>query len=199
MSALINLYEQAQANVHATLGLSMPTGSLRERDQILTPMDMRPTVRVPYPMQLGSGTCDPIVGLTYSGHSDGWAWGGQWRGTFRTMDNDESYRLGDTRMITGWLSYMFTPGLSCSLRVSYEDEGSISGRDPSIAGPVQTADPDRLGGEITSIAIGANLLATGPLNGWRFALEYSVPVKQDLNGPQLETDSTLTFGLQRAW
>lgn len=81
VSALINLYEQSQANVHATLGLSMPTGSLRERDQILTPMDMRPTVRVPYPMQLGSGTCDPIVGLTYSGHSDGWAWGGQWRGT----------------------------------------------------------------------------------------------------------------------
>ena len=199
LAGLVELYDTPATKIHATLGVSLPTGSVEERDDILTPTGMRPTVRLPYPMQLGSGTYDPIVGLTYHGNASAWAWGGQWRSTVRTTENDEDYQLGDVHMLTGWLSYMFSPSMSASLRLSYEDEDSISGIDPRIVAPVQTADPDRLGGETTSIAFGVTLLARGALNGWRMAFEYSVPIEQDLNGPQLETDSVLTFGLQKAW
>lgn len=199
LSALVSLYDTPRSKMHATFGVSLPTGSVEERDQILTPMNMRPTVRVPYPMQLGSGTYDPVLGITYTGHANAWSWGGQWRSTFRVMDNDEDYRLGDEHMLTGWLSYLISPIISASVRIAYRDQDSISGIDYRIAGPVQTADPDRLSGETTSVAVGVNVLAGGSLEGWRLALEYSVPIEQDLNGPQLETDSVLTFGLQRAW
>ncbi|MEM1401947.1 MAG: transporter [Pseudomonadota bacterium] len=199
VSALVSLIDRPATKVHTTLGVSLPTGSVEERDDILTPMNMRPTVRVPYPMQLGSGSYDPILGLTYSGYGGSMAWGAQWRSTLRVMDNDEDYRLGDSHSLTGWVSYMFSPSVSASVRLSYQDQDTIDGIDPRIRGPVQTADPDRLGGETTTAAVGVNFLARGALEGWRLGLEYSVPVEQDLNGPQLETDSTLTFGLQKAW
>ena len=199
LSALISFLHRDDMKVHAILGVSIPTGSVDETDDILTPMGMRPTVRVPYPMQLGSGSWDPIVGLNYSGFGEKFAWGAQWKSTFRLSDNDENYQLGDEHRLTGWLSYSPITNLSTSIRAEYLDRADISGIDPVIAGPVQTADPNRQGGERLDIGVGVNYAATGAMHGWRFALEYMMPVEQDLNGPQLETDSVLTFGVQRSW
>ena len=39
----------------------------------------------------------------------------------------------------------------------------------------------------------------GPLAGTRFAVEGGVPVYQNLDGPQLETDWVLTAGFQYAF
>lgn len=67
VAALITLHEKWNANVHVTLGVSLPTGSIDETDDSLTPMGGTPTVRLPYPMQLGSGTFDFRLGLTDRG------------------------------------------------------------------------------------------------------------------------------------
>ena len=40
--------------------------TLNEADELLAPNGMRPTLRLPYPMQLGSGTFDALAGLTYA-------------------------------------------------------------------------------------------------------------------------------------
>ncbi|MEO1204574.1 MAG: transporter, partial [Pseudomonadota bacterium] len=53
VSALVRLLERDNVRLHAILGVSVPLGDVDETDDILTPMGMRPTVRVPYPMQLG--------------------------------------------------------------------------------------------------------------------------------------------------
>ena len=199
VSALIGLMETPTARIHATVGVSVPLGSLNETDDILTPMGGNPTIRVPYPMQLGSGTWDPIVGVTYSGNGEKFAWGGQWRSTFRVTDNDESYRLGDEHRLTGWLSYSPSHSLSFSVRGEYRDWAELSGMDPMIMGPVQTADPNRLGGTRLDLGLGINYAFQDGLEGWRLAIEYLDPVDQDLNGPQLETESMYTLGIQKAW
>ena len=199
LTGLINLRHDNAMRVHAIVGLSLPTGSNTETDDILTPMNMRPTVRVPYPMQLGSGSYDPIVGASYSGFARQLAWGAQWRSTFRVQDNDEDYRLGDEHRLTGWLSYLFSDPVSASLRLEYYRRGNVSGRDSQIAGPVQTADPDRQAIDRLDLGIGLNIAGQGSLHGWRLGLEYTVPVEQDLDGPQLETDSQLVIGLQRTF
>ncbi|KAA9132566.1 transporter [Marinihelvus fidelis] len=200
VSALIGLVDTPDNKVHAILGVSIPTGDLDETGQILTPMNMTPTVRLPYPMQLSSGTWDPVTGLSWSGWSgNGFGWGAQWRSTWRVEDNDEGYRLGDEHRLTGWGSYALSPAASVSLRLEYLDRGNVSGTDPLIMGPVQTADPDRLGGERLDLGLGLNLAGQGSLAGWRLAFEYLVPVEQDLDGPQMETDDTLTIGLQKSW
>lgn len=199
ISALVRFFDRPDARIHGIVGISIPTGDINERDDILTPMDTRPTVRVPYPMQLGSGSWDPIVGVSYSGFGRSFAWGGQWRSTFRVSDNDESYQLGDEHNLTGWLSYSWYHPVSVSIRAEYIERDAISGRDPVIMGPVQTADPDRQGGERLDLGIGINYAAHGRWAGWRIAAEYMFPVAQDLNGPQLETDGTLTLGIQKSW
>lgn len=200
VSALVGLVDTPDHKLHAILGVSVPTGDLDETGQILTPMGMRPTVRLPYPMQLSSGSWDPITGLSYSGWSDnGFGWGAQWRSTWRIDDNDEGYRLGDEHRLTGWGSYALAPAASVSLRLEYLDRGNISGIDPQIMGPVQTADPDRQGGQRLDLGVGLNLAGQGSLAGWRLAFEYLLPIEQDLDGPQMETDDVFTIGLQKAW
>ena len=197
VSGLIQIAGGNEWRAHLTVGLSLPTGSTDETDEILTPMNMRPVVRVPYPMQLGSGSFDPIAGVTIaSDHTRRLSWGAQWRSVFRFRDNSDDYRLGDEHRVTGWLAYSPSGPFSTSLRAEYFRRGNISGRDPEIAGPVQTADPSRQGIDRIDIALGFNLAGQGRLKGWRLGVEYLVPVSQDLDGPQLETDSQWLAGLQ---
>ncbi len=205
VTALIKLLDQPRADgndhVHINLGLSLPTGSITETDDILTPMNTRPTVRLPYSMQLGSGTFDLLPGITYTGRDGDFSWGAQYRATLRLEDeNDEGYRRGHVHEATAWLAYQWEPWISTSLRVAGSSEGQIEGIDPNIMGPVQTADPDNYGGERVDLFAGVNLVGqTGDLRGHRLAFEVGAPVYQDLNGPQMETDWTLTVGWQKAW
>ena len=181
---------------HATAGLSLPTGSIDETDAILTPMNTRPSPRLPYPMQLGSGTYDVISGLTYASGHELWGWGSQWRSTFRTGENSENYTLGDEHKLSSWLSYSFSDALSLSSRIQYLNRGNIDGIDPQIIAPVQTADPDNQGLERWDFSLGANWLLPGHKH--RLALELSAPIAQKLDGPQLETDYMFTLGWQYA-
>ena len=65
-----------------------------------------------------------------------------------------------------------------------------------IMGPVQTADPARQGAMRVDAALGINFANEA---GHRIALEYLVPVDQDLDGPQLEMDEQLILGYQRTF
>jgi hypothetical protein len=56
-SAMLRLWENETHHFHLNAGMSFPTGSTSETDD--TPMG---NVRVPYPMQLGSGTYDLLPG-----------------------------------------------------------------------------------------------------------------------------------------
>ncbi len=194
LAALINVYEDGESRWHVTMGLCVPTGDIEETDSILTPMNTRPSPRLPYPMQLGSGTYDIIAGLTYSKHGARWGWGGQWRSVFRLDENDENYTFGDEHRLGGWLSYLLTQHISLSGRLEYYDRGNIDGIDPLIVAPVQTADPDRQGVKRLDLGLGVNFLL--PQERQRIALEINAPVMQDLDGPQLETDWYVTLGWQ---
>ena len=200
VSALIGLMDRGSDSLHLNLGFSLPTGSITETGQILTPMGMRPTVRLPYAMQLGSGTYDFLPGVTYSGHSGDLGYGAQLRGVIRLGDNDEGYSLGDEAAATVWASYQPQPWVSLSGRLEAKTVGRIDGNDALIMGPVQTADPRNYGGDTVTLFAGVNLIGqTGALRGHRLAIEAGMPIYQDLNGPQLETDWTLTLGWQKAF
>ncbi|MFU7527972.1 transporter [Qipengyuania sp. ASV99] len=194
--ALIGLTD----TVHINAGLSIPTGSNSKTDDILTPMGGNPTVRLPYPMQLGSGTFDLEPGITYRDQSAAFGWGAQVKGTVRLGSNDEGYAYGDRAIATAWMAASITPGVALSGRIQAETLGRVDGIDPLIAGPVQTANPDFQGGESVTGLIGLNFAATGgALRGWRLGIEGGIPIVQDLNGPQMPTDYTLTMGVQKSF
>ena len=194
VSALIRLHETERHRLHVTAGLSVPTGATDETGAVLAPTGAMPVLRLPYPMQLGSGSYDLLHALTWMSFlSDRSSVGVQWRGTLRVSDNDEDYRYGDEHRLTAWYARSLSDHLSWSARLEWFDRANIDGIDPVIVAPVQTADPNRQGATRIDAAIGLNVSIAG---GHRIAIEYSVPVDQDLDGPQLKTDDQLTLGYQ---
>ena len=201
LTALYRLYDDRVHHLHANIGISAPTGSIKERDTIFDPFGRTPNVRLPYAMQLGTGTWDLLPGITYSGRIGDLSWGAQYRAEIRLEDeNDEGYAWGDKHMVTSWVAYQFAPWISASVRANYTYQDEIDGFDPQIGGPVQTAYPEFYGGERLELFGGVNLVGqTGWLRGHRLAIEAGAPVYQDLNGPQMETDWTVIVGWQKAF
>ncbi len=196
VAALVGLTD----DIHVNAGLSIPTGSIAKTGEILTPMGMTPAVRLPYPMQLGSGTWDLEPGVTWRGQSDTMGWGAQLRGTIRLSENDAGYAQGNRAMATAWVARSVSQGVAVSGRVQAETVGRVDGIDAQVMGPVQTANPDFHGGEKVTAFAGVNFVAThGPLATWRLGVEAGIPVVQDLNGPQMPDDWSLTVGLQKSF
>lgn len=200
VGALIRLLDQGNHSVHFNAGVSLPTGSIDKEDDVLTPMGTRPTLRMPYGMQLGSGTYDLEPGITYNGRDGFLSWGGQYSAVFRLGENDEDYTFGDKHAVTGWGAYRVLPWMSTSLRVTARTEDSIDGQDPQIVAPVQTANPDNYGGDFVDLAIGANLVGqSGAIRGQRLGAELSMPMYQDYNGIQMEMEWMFTLAYQYSW
>ncbi len=200
VSALYRLLDTEHHSLHLNLGLSIPTGATDKNGIVLTPMNTRPEVRLPYGMQLGSGTWDVMPGLTYNGRNDDWSWGAQSLAVVRTGDNDEGYSLGNELTLNGWVQYALTRGLSAGLGARYDRSTKIDGMDDQIMLPVQTADPDNYGRRQWSLSTSLNwVIQRGPLRNHRVALEYLTPVRQDVNGVQMDMESMWTLGYQKAF
>jgi hypothetical protein len=127
LASIVPLSEWMGQRVLFNLGVSFPTGSIDER--VKTAMG---EVRMPYSMQLGSGTYDILPGLTYVGQSGAWSWGAQAKGVVRIGENDNDYSLGDIFSATAWTAIKTCGWWSNSLRFIYSDMGSISGVDPDL-------------------------------------------------------------------
>ncbi|NKB35888.1 MAG: transporter [Gammaproteobacteria bacterium] len=202
VTALYQFFQQSGHKVHLNFGLALPSGNIDERDD--TPLG---NVVLPYPMQIGSGTYDLLVGLTYNASRTDWSWGAQVNGTFRLENNDENYSLGDRGQLSAWLAKRWNPYLSTSLRLDGQAWAGIEGADnrigrfnPMGVAIVPTAQPDLRAGSRIDLLLGFNLLAQeGVLKGHRLAFEVGVPVHQNLDGPQLESDWLITLGWQKAF
>lgn len=199
ITGLIRLFDNGSHHLHINAGLSLPSGSNQKRDNILAPNGISVNVRLPYPMQLGSGTLDALPGITYTGSFNDFSWGTQYLGTFR-LGSDNGYSLGDKQNSSAWISYQWRPWISTSTRLSYSHEGRIDGIDSNIIGPVQTADPNNHGGDILNLHFGFNIaVQSGLMRSHRLTFESGIPLYRNLNGPQMETDLTMTVGWQYAF
>lgn len=206
LTGLINLFRKDRHRVHLNAGMSFPTGSIHQTDRLPLPMPAGTRRRLPYPMQLGSGTYDLLPGVTYLGQTDDWSWGLQTVETFRLGTNDEGYSLGDRFMATAWVARKWTDFVSTSVRAEGLAWGNIDGADSHLnPAMTPTADPGRRGGERIDILLGVNFYVPSGattsswLAGQRLALEFGFPVYQRLEGPQLETDWRVLLGWQWAF
>lgn len=194
LSALIGIHRTERSNAHLTIGINAPTGSVTKRDD--TPMGNQ---LLPFPMQIGSGTWDFRLGMTYNGKIGTLgSWGAQFTGTMRTGENERDYRLGNRAEVTSWIARDMGKQTSASLRINAQHWSDVRG--DNIAGPAPTMRADLRAGKRVDLGFGANWVGTeGALEGQRLAIEVMVPAYQHLDGPQLETDYTVTLGWQKAW
>ncbi len=192
-------------------GLSLPTGSIDEKNKNHPfgpnhPMVMmgnapnRQKELLPYGMQLGSGTVDPSIGLLYQGSNSPWWWGVNGVYTARLYDNKRDYRLGDEFKVDAYAMYQFRHDLLAQVQLNGEYKGDIDGVMDEFA---SGASGHAMQGVASSPAMtplwetdnygGRKLFATIGLQWQPAALHVidfnvGVPLYQDLNGPQLESD-----------
>ena len=181
---------------HISMEVGLPTGSIARRD--VTPLSAGREFTLPYPMQTSGGTVDLSPGLTLLGQvADVWSWGGQAQAQFRLGKNDY-YSLGDNYTATAWGARRLNDWLSGSFRLDWFQWGAIEGADPS-QNPLATpaSDPNLQGGSRWSAGLGINTyFSEGSLKGFRVSGEWMVPLYQDLDGPQLETDWIIIIGAE---
>ena len=188
---------------HSGLAVSLPTGAIDETGRPITPMGCAQAtmdMRLPYPMQLGSGSYELKPSLTYNGDWNKWRVGAQASAVMRLNDNDENYRLGDKAELQGWVMKNLTAWASASARLDISHQGKIDGKDSKIALPVQTAQTNFSGGTLANFSLGVNLIGqSGALRDHRLAIELVMPVHQDAFGVQMKREETLTIGWQKAF
>jgi hypothetical protein len=209
LSALYKFYDQDTRRAHLGLGLSLPTGSIDEKDKLPVMMQGQVNSVLPAPMQLGSGTYDLLPSLTFREQFEAWSYGVQASGVIRLEDeNDEDYRLGHKFDLTAWASTNLVEWISLGSGLSYNYAGKMDGdqkhinQGPTMAGihTVTTAYEDNTGGERLDYLLGVNLLGTsGILKGHNLGIDIRLPLWQDLNGYQLETDWVLSVGWRKAF
>ena len=196
ISALYKIMDKNRQVVHARLGLSIPTGSISEQD--VTPASAPTATELPYPMQIGSGTFDPNLAVTYLYQGSVFSYGSQLSSLFRLGKNDRQYALGTRFAIDNWIGYKLTDWFSLTASLGHVWSGDIRGIDPNLNPMmVTTADTENSGGNILKTGLGFNVyVPEGPLKDIRFGFEFGYPLYQDLNGIQLKNKETLTLGLQ---
>lgn len=203
LSALWTFARFGDQQAHATLGVSFPTGSIEEEDA--NPMSMGNEVQLPYPMQVGSGTFDLMPGVTWLGQAGMWSYGAQANAVLRLGENSRDWTLGNVYQGTVWGARMVNRNLSASLRLNARNWGDVDGQDADLAMAeadnfVPTVMTDLRGGTRVEAGLGINYyIRGGLLSGLRFAVEGLLPIYQDLDGPQLETDLVVIGGLQYAF
>jgi hypothetical protein len=188
------LYNQGSTQLFSNLGVGVPTGSIEKLGT--TPMGSGQ--RLPYPMQLGSGTWDVIVSAHYASKLGKMGVGGDLRARIRTGENSEGYRLGHQGDVAGWASWDAKHFLTIGAKLSYFQRGNIEGED-SLLNPamVPTADPERQAKK--NLLAGAMVYlhkAAGLDDDLNVVVEASMPVWRDLDGPQLQQDWNLLLRLE---
>ncbi len=194
LAALFKISGGPGYHLHAGLGLSVPTGSVTEKNQDGT--------FAHYGMQLGSGTWDLLPSLTYTGHVGRFGWGAQVSGILRLDEKNEAgFRFGNVAQATAWTSYRLVSWLSASARVAHTYQDQIAHH---YNGPHNHSSPPDLqsnyGGHFYDLGIGLNaVVPSGLLGGHRLGVEWLQPLRDDVNGYQQERDGTLYVNWSKAF
>ncbi|CAM2064065.1 Transporter [Sulfidibacter corallicola] len=193
LTGLYKFFDDNRMRAHFNFGVSLPTGSIDHTDA--TPMAA--VAQLPYPMQTGSGTYDVTPGITWLGQTDKLSWGVQLKNRIHLGENDRDYTRGDRLESFIWGALPLGQSTSVSLSLDYADWQDYDGADTALNPMmVPTARTDLRAGSRLDGGIGLNVKLPG---GHRLALDFTLPVSQDLDGPQLETDLAATLGWQKSW
>jgi len=185
------------SQVSLLFGLSLPTGSIDGKNS-KHPVSTRRFEQLPYGMQLGSGTVDPLLGLLYQGSSSPWWWGADLAYKARPAKNRRGYRLGDEFSLDLYAMYQVRYDTVVHVQLNTRRTGRIRGEmDEAVTGASgRAARNDASSGYASPLWEtrnygGTNVNATAGLQ-WQplpmhvIELDVGLPLYRDLNGPQLE-------------
>lgn len=195
LGALYGIYTNDKTSLHLNGNLNIPIGDIENRDD--TPM--MDDVKLPYTMQLGSGTFDVTLGATLKGNCINTSYGTQFLSTFRTGENSEGYRFGNLYQLNIWGAYKLSSNFSLSGRIFGVSEGKLKGMDNDLDPMVvTTANTNNYGRDKIKTYIGVNIAFPEPssLKDFRFGCEAGAPIYENYNGIQMNENLSLNFGVK---
>ena len=177
-----------------SLGLTLPTGSIDELgDTPRAPGDQE----LPYTMQLGSGTYDFPIELSYhnTGSHDFYL---GLSGNIRSGYNSRNYRLGNNFTLRGRYQMELSSTLRTYAELGFRYSGTIKGQDDSLLVnapfpyPASITNPKLYGGKRIDAGLG---LSWTFVKDSTFNIEIGMPIYENLNGPQPKEQwrSTISF------
>lgn len=199
LGALIKLQESDTSRWHGQLAVQKSVGSNDIKGVVLTPMNMQMSMTLPYGMQPSDRATKLVVGITnVTKLTERWLWGNQLRKKFTISDDD--WAFGNHTELNSWAQYELNQAVALSSRLQITHQGKISGKNPMIMAPVQTANPENYGGSEVTFGLGVNIVMTIlPGEADRFGLEVTKPLAQDKNGLQMSSDYKISFGYQKSF
>ncbi len=192
LGVLWKIYNGDTDELTVNLGFTVPTGDITARTAAPS-NGLMPSVELPYPMRLGSGTFDARPGITYKQFWETRSFGMQYQTDLPIGRNFDGYSEGDEHRLNFWLSQRIgvKGKLAFTFRVENLWRSDFDGFDNDL-GPantvISTARTDFRGGYWLNFGYGATWRTPGRIF---LIVEIVQPIYQDLNGVQLETDMAL--------
>jgi len=185
----------------AIAGIAAPTGRITIKNTNHPTKTMQGKL-LPFGMQTGSGTWDPIFGLTYQKIADPFWYGANFMTTQRWSENDQNYSKGDEYNIDLYLMKQFKENALAHVQLNakawgdYSDEPQV-GKDSGDCHAMLNSsrdwmtplcDPTNYGGVNLHATIGVQFQ---PVPLQIAELNLSLPLYQNLKGPQMQSDYML--------
>ncbi|MDO6566101.1 hypothetical protein Q4561_03440 [Alteromonas sp. 1_MG-2023] len=183
LSVSYSLKDNIDYSWWVTAGVSLPTGSIDEEGD--TPRDSGDQ-QLPYTMQLGSGTYDFPLEVSYQNKGEH-SFSVSLSAMLRTGTNDRNYRLGNNYKLSGKYNFPLSQTTVLFTGAAYSYSDSIHGQDDEITVggdypyPASITNPNLYGGEKVSLSGGISFV---PIDWLKVIADVSKPVYQNLNGPQ---------------
>tara|TARA_Y100000994_G_scaffold129771_1_gene106366 strand:+ start:242 stop:1324 length:1083 start_codon:yes stop_codon:yes gene_type:complete len=188
ISSFIKLEERDNFRMNVEIGLDKSLGKNDITKNVINAMNMKTNMTLPYAMQSGDQSTCLLTAFTIVSKGHNINFGGQIKKKSPLIKKD--WNFGDTSDLSFWLSKKVSSNASVLLNLNYKKIKKIEGRNLTINAPTQAADPSNYGGKYTNLSFGLNLQINHK-NALGF--EYLVPVKQDLNGPQMEIKNSFSL------
>lgn len=200
LGGIYKLLDVERQSLSVYAGLNAPTGKTANYDKNAAGEKMK----LPYGMNLGSGTWDVSFGATYKKQWDEFSLGLQPSIIFRNnkgskgKKNDEGYRLGDVYAVDMWGSVIPDKWFSISLHAQTRFEDAIHGKDEKLMTAMSPlSNPANSGNTQINGGIGVNFYVPhGPLQDLRVSAEFLQNLYQSVHGIQLDHTNSFVVGLQ---
>ena len=198
-STLFRIRQTKNSGWHGEISFKKSIGKDNSMAQALTPMGKKMNMIMPYAMQPGDGSSSLVLGLTNTRDlKEGMIWGTQLKR--KMVVSESSWSFGDQTEFNSWIQYPFSKHVSISSRFKFIDQDALSGSNPLIMAPVQTANPKNYGGAEAFLGLGINInLDISPGGNDSIGIEILKPVNQNKNNLQMKTDYQVIIGYQKSF
>lgn len=186
--SMFKLIEKESFKIIPAVGLNIPTGKINVQLNGETQA---------YNMQLGTGTWDGLLGITYLHEKNDFEWGLQAQSSLRGQKNKANYQYSNDYSANAWLSYYWSEHVSSSIRAESIKLARVIGEDKAMNYLMEPgADSQNYGGIRHNIYLGSNFyLQNKRVRNHRLGLELGIPFYQYLLGYQMKS----TWNLNVQW